>query len=106
MSETLTVTQEILNTLAEYHDEEDIRADYSGRSMYGRTCLGYTGESVALFTFHLALSIMRADRAENEDDPDLFEMEEMMILLGDPRSDSMGRSVIHYWPNVQVTSAE
>lgn len=98
----LTVRPRMLDVLGSYHEPEDIWSDYSGRSMYGRTCLGYTGEDVTLFAFRLAVELAR----EGEDEPDLFSVEEHLILLGDPRSDSMGRSVIHYWPNVQVTSAE
>lgn len=105
MADKITISADIIEFLAEYHDIEDIRTDYSGRAMYGETCLGYTCNDVALFTFRLATEICRDERAsvEQDGDPSLEEVEEMMLDIGDPRTDSMGRSTIYYWPNVTVT---
>lgn len=105
MADKITISADIIEFLADYHEIEDIRTDYSGRAMYGDRCLGYTANDVTMFTFRLAVEICRDERASvNQDgDPSLFEVEEMMLAIGDPRTDSMGRSTIYYWPNVVVT---
>ena len=102
MSDKVTVSEDIITTLCDFHDEDDIREDYSGRGMYGRTCLAYTGEDMILFTFRLAAELAK----EGEDDADLFTVEELLIMIGDPTVDQMGRGLIYYWPNVQVTASE
>jgi hypothetical protein len=102
---TITITPAILETLTWDHDEEDIRSAYSGRSMYGRTCLGYEGADVAMFVFHLAVALVRADLEENEDDsePDVASVELMLRQIGEGRTDSMGRGMITYWPRIAVS---
>lgn len=100
----ITISRASLEALPEY-DEEDVRTDYSGRSMYGGTCLGYTGSDIVLFTFHLAVELVRADMSEDdEEEPDLYAVEEKLGEIGNGRSDSMGRGVIFYWPHVTVSS--
>lgn len=99
MSEKLTVTAEMISTLTQFHDEDEIRTDYSGRGMYGRTCLGYTGEDVIMFAFHLAITLTETARMH---EPELFDVEEYLIMMGNPSMDSMGRSTIYYWPNVTL----
>jgi hypothetical protein len=99
---SLTITPAIISTLGEFHDADDIRTDYSGRGMYGRTCLGYTGSDVVLFAFRLAVEAAKADM-EDGDEPDLFTVEDYLMTLGEPTSDSMGRGAIFYWPGVTVS---
>ena len=66
---------------------ESVRGDYSGRGMYGRQCLGVVVPNIsALFTLGQML-------AEHD-------------WMGEPDTDSMGRSFIAYWPSVQVSREE
>lgn len=70
--------------------EDAIRTGYSGRAMYGKTCLGIVHDSVGeLLRFILAL-----DHAGLELD-----------WIGDARQDSMGRAIITYFPGVTVDGA-
>lgn len=100
----ITIPASVIEALAYNHDEEDIRTDYSGRSMYGRTCLGYTGGDPVMFTFNLAVEMVRADleAEESEDEPEVYAVQEKLADLGEPRTDSMGRGAIFYWPGVTV----
>ena len=60
---------------------------YSGRAMYGRTCVGIVVENVGqLIAFGRELERV-ADRQDVE------------IDLGDAVTDSMGLRMIAYWPN-------
>lgn len=74
------------------NEGHDYRGDYSGRFMYGRTCVGVVTDenvialTVALFR-HLIDEGMDADIVED--------------LLKDARTDNMGLSMIVYWPNIQ-----
>jgi hypothetical protein len=70
-------------------DEGAIRADYSGRGMYGKSCFGLVYDNPGEL-IHFALALVEID----EDAADW--------LTGYISSDSMGRSAIAYWRNVQV----
>ena len=64
---------------------------YSGRGMYGKTCLGVTlgpGQSVLEFAF----DVLQETRPE--------EVSEVIDILRRPRQDSMGLGMILYWPDV------
>jgi hypothetical protein len=106
MPEKLTLRPEIIDNLVDGYDydPDDFRMDYSGRSMYGRTCFGYTGDGISLFVFHLAVAIHRADT--DGDDPDMHDLETMIQAIGEPVTDSLGRGTIFYWPNVAYSAGE
>jgi hypothetical protein len=68
---------------------------YSGRSMYGRQCVGIEldrGQSEA----EMAAKIML--EAHNDDER---ELEDLVDLFGGTRGDSMGRGSIVYWPELE-----
>jgi hypothetical protein len=74
----------------------ELYPDYSGRGMYGATCLGYvTDEGPAKFQMQLA-KILAGES------PDLEQVEDMVEELGAPSSDSMGLSAIYYYRGIQV----
>lgn len=75
-------------------EEHDLRPHYSGRAMYGDSCIAYVGYNPAAFVVELAAMIGDAD--------DLCEVRERMAELGVPRSDSMGYSMVYYFPGVTV----
>jgi hypothetical protein len=69
-------------------DYEDIRS-YSGRGMYGEECLGIVfNDSRDAYGFFVELAAEDYDTAE--------------LLARKAREDSMGTSVIVYFPGVQV----
>lgn len=96
-----TLTDDQYNELESVLDDGDLRSDYSGRSMYGRTCVGFTtDESPARFQQELA-KILAPDYF-GEEEPDADSIDEMMDEIGSPNSDSMGRSTIYYYPSISV----
>lgn len=68
-------------------EESAVRHNYSGRAMYGKECLGLVYDNLdelLMFYGHLLLMTDLTDQ-----------------LVG-TRTDNMGRSMIAYWPSVQV----
>lgn len=89
------IIEEILETAELFDDEANIRENYSGRGMYGRTCFGivFEGES-ALYRFMAAAGRIDADR-EHDERPRF----DSISLAHNVRTDSMGPgSLIAYWP--------
>ena len=103
MKATLTADQ--YDELESMLDEGDLRPDYSGRGMYGVTCLGFTTDG-GPGKFQMQLAKILAPRYLHLDldygDPDLDEIEETLDALGDPNCDSMGLSTIYYYRSIQV----
>lgn len=86
MTTTLTPDQiEDIQTLVSNFDNAEVRS-YSGRNMYGRSCLGIDMESMT-DAFCFALSVQDEDLA---------------LLLDSPAFDNMGRGIIVYFPNVEA----
>lgn len=84
----------LLNEACEAHDAY-MRSDYSGRGMYGRTCLAIVCDSVA----DLFRIILAADEAA-EGDGLSESLTRHVEYGGEIREDSMGRSTVWYFPQV------
>lgn len=75
------------------------RPSYSGRGMYGATCVGF--EIDRGMEISLGIAIARA-AAESEDDGSFgspVELSEVMAQFG-ASADSMGMGIIAYWRNI------
>lgn len=77
-------------------DTADLRLDYSGRGMFGRRCVGYTGDNPIRAAFELATVIA----AEGDGEPTIDDVRGALENLGTPCSDAMGLGTIWYWPSV------
>jgi len=66
--------------------------DYSGRAMYGRTCVGLIADN-ALSTFGRLLASLNG-RKRNDI--------AAVLVQSEVRTDDMGLSEIAYWPSVTV----
>lgn len=80
-------------------DPAGIDWDYSGRGMFGRTCVGYVtsdGDGVApvMFTLGYAMGTLYADVPGDGEVEDGFH---------NARTDSMGLDMIVYWPELDTT---
>jgi hypothetical protein len=76
---------------ADLDPDEALRTDYSGRGMYGASCVGLVHSDIdSLIAF---VSLVRT-RVGDE------------WALRGARQDSMGMSVITYWPRWTVTEDE
>lgn len=94
---SLILSAEDVCDLRERHEGVTLR--YSGRGMYGASCVGYVGDDPILFAFDLALATAGLDR----DDPVLpSDLRDELEHIGHPCSDSMGMSTIWYWTRVTV----
>lgn len=83
------VTEEQYEAFAELAEDFDCYAspDYSGRGMYGRTCLSVSGDPSNLHSF-----MFRAARLEGFEE----------IVTQPPSHDAMGLGQVQYWRGVQV----
>lgn len=81
----------------------DVRWDYSGRGMYGRTCFGFVGDNHLLVAFFAELGRHQGWFDESGDDdryPDLD-----VVLSSFQRAlttDNMGLNTIFYFPGVEI----
>lgn len=81
-------SKSFLNLLREVYDQGDIEftvRSYSGRGMYGTSCIGIVTDD--MFMLGCAIGDI------NQGNIDLYGMPGM-------RQDSMGRSTIYYWPGL------
>lgn len=79
----------------------DLRDNYSGRSMYNRTCLAVVVSGVDdLVRWMFGV----ANAADGEDAEVAEQLQEALEAMtsGGTRHDSMGLQQVFYWPSVQV----
>lgn len=76
----------LIKEVASDHDWS-VRTDYSGRCMYGRKCVGVVTDDPMQFCLELGIKIGAQGDTSNQPT--------------DIRTDSMGRSTIVYFPDVQ-----
>ncbi len=80
---------EKIRDLAEQGDGADFRSDYSGRCMYGKSCIGVVVEDTSSFLMLFAYLAREVEEADLDD-------------ITNVRQDSMGRKIIYYWPSIQM----
>lgn len=75
--------------------EVDLRTDYSGRFMYGSTCLGLVGMPADLENvINSFLMFITLDLADS--DPDW--LQNLITMINSRCIDDMGKGKIYYWP--------
>lgn len=87
----LTISNELLEEIAQEVDGST-RTDYSGRGMYGSTCVGIVASD--LLQLGAAIARVVEDNDELRDE-----------LLSNSRTDSMGYDTIVYWTRVTCSDA-
>ena len=94
---------DMLQDFADDYDY-DLREDYSGRCLYGRSCIGFVTDDSG-FTVAMNLCSYLNDMDPDNEDPDVSD-----ILNAFQRTsaseDSMGLSRIIYFPSVSVKERE
>lgn len=96
----LVVADELHEDLAMEVDCE-LRTSYSGRGMYGKTCLGFVTNNVPGLAFHLGMLL--AEWQPRSDEWGEVDTEQLIIAFtGNAHTDSMGLDTIVYWPSVVV----
>lgn len=90
--------------------DERLSPEYSGRGMYGASCLSYSVDrGVGPADFQMALAEVLAPQllglSEN-DEVGLAEVKEAMAELGPPSSDGMGLGSVYYYRGIQVEGHE
>lgn len=95
---TTTITSlqlaKVTDAVADFcNDEVTYRDDYSGRGMYGQTCVGIDSTDPAAPTAFLYLLAEELGR----------DFLDLLADLGGGATDGMGLGVITYWPALRVT---
>lgn len=80
-------------------ENDDIRTDYSGRSMYGDECVGVIGTVNCGVAFAVELLELAKERLEDEERALDYDALKDVLIKG-MRSDNMGMSMIYYWPDL------
>ena len=83
-------------TEMEWNDELSIRWEYSGRAMYGDTCIGIVADDVDFVIEDLKQRAID----EGADGYDVADM------LSGARFDQMGLSEIAYWPSLTAEEGD
>jgi hypothetical protein len=88
------------------HDANYSVRTYSGRSMYGKQCLGIvTEDSMARVIANLSIEVLHTlrDEAETEEDENKlsYRAADMISDLGRAKQDGMGLKSIYYWERIQ-----
>lgn len=94
----ITVPVETFKELADFGNFR-LRSDYSGRAMYGQTCIGLTGTTADLVRF-----VVYARDVLN--DTEMTFAGDAVDLLSAVASDSMGHDKIFYWPALRAETAD
>lgn len=110
---TIRISEEQLHGAAEIACEErgteiEIRTDYSGRGMFGKTCYGFVADEFTLQVLELQLAIS-ASLLGSEDDVlvDRNDLTEMFVEFGNMRCrDSMGLQTIYYYPRLEIVAED
>lgn len=95
-----TISKELSNVIREVAEDCDIQIhdDYSGRYMYGATCLGLSVEGSASSLF--AAFIRGLKNADNHI------MEEAAEMFDDMKTDTLGLGTIFYFPGWGLNEGE
>jgi len=72
---------------------------YSGRAMYNRQCLGVESDNDNNMVIELIQDI--CDNGGGTDSDKLCKIQDVCELLRNCRTDSMGRGMITYWPEIE-----
>lgn len=81
--------------------------DYSGRGMYGKTCIGISGSNgdcravLAAAMTEAAVDSRNIQLGSSREETDEY-MREMFELLLNHSSDNMGHGVVFYWTTQQA----
>lgn len=112
------LTQQQLELLVELNSQNELgMRTYSGRGMYGKYCLGFTGEdlleSLSNELFGSVTDDILTDENEkdgnevlNQVDKIVKERLEFFQLFLNSRQDSMGLGTIVYFPNIKLTKEQ
>ena len=99
--------REAVRQAREVDSEVSFRASYGGRGMYDRRCIGVVGSNsecqrvIAKSIVMLREKLKTVQLGSSEEEQDKV-FEEAVMTLTEPCEDSMGRSVIFYWPELSA----
>lgn len=81
---------------------EDVGADvrsYSGRGMFGKQCIGITGDISEMKDTLKCVLDRLFDLVADDDSVDIDDIKETAHKLLDRQQDSMGLDYVWYWPD-------
>lgn len=92
--------QNLIREIVEQGENVNFRNSYSGRCMYGRSCIGITG------SFRACMDIVGEVIKELHNDSEEDHFDEKVEKLMRMSSDSMGYDMIIYWEDLESIEEE
>jgi hypothetical protein len=93
--------QVIIQEYCEDDCEISFRTSYSGRGMYGKSCVGITGSKyICMSSISEIITTLAKALTNQEIDIDTFSGHVQTLL--NHKTDSMGYETIVYWPELSV----
>lgn len=83
----------------DYNCGEFFIQSYSGRGMYGRSCLAITGDDINPVMIGFAIGCWCADNDTMLDGGDMYKFSNM-------KQDNMGLGSVYYWPQIDFEASE
>ena len=85
----------------------DFRSDYSGRGMYGKTCVGFVVQTPAVGLMSVGAALAEVLRSADEDDVDYNEKLNLLhFMVTNACIDNMGMDMIVYFPGVTLKNED
>lgn len=94
---------EAVSYAEENHEDIRLREDYSGRGMYGKTCIGVVGDPIALAEFETALALLTVMDDLDDEVNGYTALNSLTDVQDMRREDSMGMDRVYYYPALSVT---
>lgn len=88
---------------AEENHEVELRENYSGRGMYGKTCIGVVGGDEGLAEFESALALLTVMDDLDDEVNGFTALNALTDVQDMRRSDSMGMDRVYYYPALSIT---
>ena len=93
----IIISKELFEDMAADAEVEETRLDYSGRGMDGRHCVGIVGTMTDLVNFVQTVTTRNVEERYEDN-----AIDSLAEALSGVEWDSMGYSMIYYWPNISI----
>lgn len=99
--EFVSFVREAVKQMNEEEGDDSIKVrSYSGRGMYGATCLGITTDRYTNPHDVIMKIVVQFVEENHEDKNFLFKFRELTDCLQNPKQDSMGLGIVTYFPDI------
>jgi len=98
----------VIRTMTEGMEEIQLKESYSGRSMYGQTCIALVVDDGVSGLVRWTFALCELVDAEGDEEGSIGERVSALVdAMRDTRTraDNMGYSTVYYWPGIEAEHA-